>query len=48
MTARALVVLIAPLLVVSGCAATIHGTVQLVDSRQQPIRTRARRGQWST
>src|SRR5712692_4140997 len=37
MTARALVVLIAPLLVVSGCAATIHGTVQLVDSRQQPI-----------
>jgi hypothetical protein len=37
MTARALLVLIAPLLVVSGCAATIHGTVQLVDSRQQPI-----------
>ncbi len=37
MTARALLVLIAPLLVVSGCAGTIHGTVQLVDSRQQPI-----------
>jgi hypothetical protein len=37
MTARALLVLIAPLLVVSGCAATIHGTVQLVDGRQQPI-----------
>jgi hypothetical protein len=37
MTTRALLVLIAPLLVVSGCAATIHGTVQLVDSRQQPI-----------
>jgi len=38
MTARALHVLIAPLLLLtSGCAATIHGTVQLVDGRQQPI-----------
>ena len=36
MTARALLVSIA-LMLVSGCAATIHGTVQLVDSRQQPI-----------
>ena len=36
MTARALLVPVA-LLLVSGCAATIHGTVQLVDSRQQPV-----------
>ncbi len=44
MTARALVVLIAPLLVMSGCAATIHGTVQLVDSRQQPIPNESPKG----
>jgi hypothetical protein len=36
MTARVLVALIA-LMLVSGCATTIHGTVQLVDSRQQPV-----------
>ena len=36
MTPRTLLVPIA-LMLVSGCAATIHGTVQLVDSRQQPI-----------
>src|SRR6266581_4109572 len=44
MNARALVVLIAPLLVVSGCAATIHGTVQLVDSRQQPLPNESPKG----
>ena len=44
MTARALLVLIAPLLVVSGCAGTIHGTVQLVDSRQQPIANESPKG----
>lgn len=44
MTARVLIVLIAPLLVVSGCAATIHGTVQLVDSRQQPIPSESPKG----
>jgi len=44
MTARALLVLIAPLLVVSGCASTIHGTVQLVDSRQQPIQNESPKG----
>src|SRR5438046_1612756 len=44
MTARALAVLIAPLLLVSGCAATIHGTVQLVDSRQQPVPNESPRG----
>ncbi|MGB5082093.1 MAG: carboxypeptidase-like regulatory domain-containing protein [Burkholderiales bacterium] len=45
MTARALLVLIAPLLlVVSGCAATIHGTVQLVDDRRQPITGESPRG----
>ena len=37
MTARALVAFIS-LLLVSGCA-SIHGTVQLVDSRQQPVPT---------
>ena len=42
MIARALVALIA-LLVVSGCA-TIHGTVQLVDSRQQPIANESPKG----
>lgn len=44
MTARALIVLIAPLLLVSGCAATIHGTVQLVDSRQQPVPNESPKG----
>src|SRR5256885_8690337 len=44
MTARALLVLIAPLLVVSGCAATIHGTVLLVDSRQQPVPNESPKG----
>ncbi len=44
MTTRALLVLIAPLLVVSGCAGTIHGTVQLVDSRQQPIANESPKG----
>jgi hypothetical protein len=39
-----LIVLMAPLLVVSGCAATIHGTVQLVDSRQQPIPNESPKG----
>ncbi|HYS51455.1 MAG TPA: carboxypeptidase-like regulatory domain-containing protein [Burkholderiales bacterium] len=44
MTTRALVVLIAPLLVLSGCAATIHGTVQLIDSRQQPVTNESAKG----
>src|SRR5439155_20173030 len=44
MTARALVVLIAPLLLVAGCAATIHGNVRLVDSRQQPIPNESPKG----
>ena len=44
MTTRALVVLIAPLLVLSGCAATIHGTVQLIDSRQQPVTNESPKG----
>jgi hypothetical protein len=44
MTARALVVLIAPLLLISGCAATIHGTVRLVDSRQQPVPNESPKG----
>jgi len=44
MTARALLVLIAPLLVVSGCAATIHGRVLLVDSRQQPVPNESPKG----
>jgi hypothetical protein len=39
-----LIVLMTPLLVVSGCAATIHGTVQLVDSRQQPIPNESPKG----
>ncbi len=43
MTARALLVLIA-LMLVSGCAATIHGTVQLVDGRQQPIANESPKG----
>ena len=36
MTARALIPLIA-LLALSGCGATIRGTVQLVDGRDQPV-----------
>jgi len=44
MTARALIVLIAPRLLVSGCATTIHGTVQLVDSRQQPVPNESPKG----
>lgn len=36
MNARALLALIA-LLLASGCASSIRGTVQLVDSREQPI-----------
>jgi len=43
MTARVLVVAIA-LMLVSGCAATIRGTVQLVDSRQQPIPNESPKG----
>jgi hypothetical protein len=43
MTARALAVPIA-LMMLSGCAATIHGTVQLVDSRQQPIPNESPKG----
>jgi len=43
MTARALIVLVA-LMLVSGCAATIHGTVQLVDSRLQPIPNESPKG----
>ena len=35
MIARALLPLV--LLLATGCATTIHGTVQLVDSRQQPV-----------
>jgi hypothetical protein len=36
MTARAFITLIA-LIILSGCAARIYGTVELVDSRLQPI-----------
>jgi len=43
MTARALLVPIA-LMLVSGCAATIHGTVLLVDSRQQPVPNESPKG----
>jgi hypothetical protein len=43
MTARALIVPIV-LMLVSGCAATIHGTVHLVDSRQQPISNESPKG----
>jgi hypothetical protein len=42
MTARALVAFIS-LLLVSGCA-SIHGTVQLVDSRQQPVPNESPKG----
>ena len=43
MTARALIVLVA-LMLVTGCAATIHGTVQLVDNRLQPIPNESPKG----
>src|SRR5258707_7484693 len=43
MTARALLVPIV-LMLVSGCAATIHGTVLLVDSRQQPVPNESPKG----
>jgi hypothetical protein len=43
MTARVQVALIA-LMLVSGCATTIHGTVQLVDSRQQPVPNETAKG----
>ena len=43
MNARALHALIA-LLLVSGCASSIRGTVQLVDSREQPIPNESPRG----
>lgn len=42
MTARTLVALVS-LLLASGCA-SIHGTVQLVDSRQQPIPNESPKG----
>src|SRR5258708_39898707 len=32
------------LMLVSGCAATIHGTVLLVDSRQQPVPNESPKG----
>ena len=43
MNARALLALTA-LLLVCGCAANIRGTVQLVDSRQQPIPAESPKG----
>jgi hypothetical protein len=43
MTARALIPLIA-LLALSGCGATIRGTVQLVDGRDQPIANESPKG----
>lgn len=43
MTARALVALIT-LLLISGCGANIRGTVQLVDSREQPITNESPKG----
>jgi hypothetical protein len=43
MNARVLVVPIA-LMLVSGCGATIRGTVQLVDSRQQPVPNESPKG----
>ena len=44
MTARALLVVPIALMLMSGCAATIHGTVQLVDSRQQPVPNESPKG----
>jgi hypothetical protein len=43
MTIRALIPLIA-LLVMSGCGATIRGTVQLVDGRDQPVTNESPKG----
>ena len=43
MTTRALISLIA-LLAMSGCGATIRGTVQLVDGRDQPIANESPKG----
>jgi hypothetical protein len=43
MTARALIPLIA-LLALSGCGATIRGTVQLVDGRDQPVANETPKG----
>jgi hypothetical protein len=43
MTTRALIPLIA-LLAMSGCGATIRGTVQLVDGRDQPIASESPKG----
>lgn len=43
MIARALSVLIVVLLT-SGCATTIHGTVQLVDGRDQPVANESPKG----
>src|SRR5882762_10953857 len=43
MNAKALLALTA-LLLMSGCAANIRGTVQLVDSRQQPIPNESPKG----
>jgi len=43
MTARALITLIA-LLALSGCGATIRGTVQLVDGRDQPVANESPKG----
>jgi hypothetical protein len=43
MTIRALIPLIA-LLALSGCGATIRGTVQLVDTRDQPIASESPKG----
>jgi len=43
MNAKALLAL-AALLLLSGCAANIRGTVQLVDSRQQPIPNESPKG----
>jgi anti-sigma28 factor (negative regulator of flagellin synthesis) len=42
MIARALVPIV--LLLASGCATTIHGTVQLIDSRQQPVPNESAKG----
>jgi len=44
MIAKTLLVLLAPLVLVCGCAATIHGTVQLVDGRREPITTENPKG----
>jgi hypothetical protein len=43
MTIRALIPLIA-LLAISGCGATIRGTVQLVDGRDQPVANESPKG----